>query len=140
MISTVDLYNFADERGYYVYWYTFDDPRVESMAYMDDDKDCHIALDPFRFTSEPDERHKMAHELGHCETGSFYNRYATCDIRQKHENRANRWAYKKLIPEDELEEAIHQGYREPWELAEYFDVTEPFLRNALGYYRMAAGV
>ena len=82
-----------------------------------------------------DEKVKLAHELGHCETGSFYNRYAARDIRQKYENRANKWAYKKLVPQDELAEACLQGYREPWELAEYFGVTEFFLRNALEFYR-----
>ena len=83
-----------------------------------------------------DEKVKLAHELGHCETGSFYNRWATCDIRRKHERRANRWAYEKLVPEDELWDAIRQGYREPWELADYFGVTEAFLRHAIAYYRM----
>ena len=82
-----------------------------------------------------DEKVKLAHELGHCETGSFYNRYAARDIRQKYENRANKWAYKKLVPQDELAEACLQGYREPWELAEYFGVTEDFLRGALKYYQ-----
>ena len=46
------------------------------------------------------------------------------------------WAYKKLIPEDVLKKAIRHGYQEPWELADYFSVTEPFLRGALDYYRM----
>ena len=55
--------------------------------------------------------------------------------RQKYENRANKWAYKKLVPQDELAEACLQGYREPWELAEYFGVTEDFLRGALKYYQ-----
>ena len=82
-----------------------------------------------------DEKVKLAHELGHCETGAFYNRYAARDIRQKYENQANKWAYKKLVPQDELVEACLQGYREPWELAEYFGVTEDFLRGALKYYQ-----
>ena len=86
-----------------------------------------------------EERYQMvlglfAHELGHCETGAFYNRYAARDIRQKHENRANKWAYKKLVPEDELKQAFLQGYHEPWELAEYFGVTEAFLRGVLNCY------
>lgn len=134
MMTTVNLYDFADQCGYYVYWYTFDDPRVESMAHMDSDGDCHIALDPFRFQSEADERYKMAHELGHCETGSFYNRYAACDIRQKHENRADKWAIKKLIPEDELDDAVADGHTELWDLADYFGVTEEFMKKAVCWY------
>ena len=47
--------------------------------------------------------------------------------------------YKKLVLEDELWDAIRQGYREPWELADYFGVTESFLRQAIAYYRMEPG-
>ena len=92
-------------------------------------------MDPWRIPTLAEEKVKLAHELGHCETGAFYNRYAARDVRQKHENRANKWAYKKLVPEDELKQAILQGYREPWELAEYFDLPEAFLRGALKYYQ-----
>ena len=50
-----------------------------------------------------EERYQMmcglfAHELGHCETGSFYNRYAKLDVRQQHENRADKWAIRRLVP------------------------------------------
>lgn len=65
--------------------------------------------------------------------GHFYNRYAARDVRQKYENRANKWAIKKLIPEDELKQAILQGCREPWELAEYFGVTEAFYAKLFWY-------
>lgn len=135
MTSTVDLYELADERGYYVYWYTFDDPRISSMSVMDEDRDCHIAVDPYRFESEADERHKMAHELGHCETGSFYNEYAACDVRQKHELRAERWAIKKLLPVEELTDRVAAGDL-PWELAEYFNVPQSMVEEAVDYYRM----
>lgn len=83
-----------------------------------------------------DETVKLAHELGHCETGSFYSRTAALDLRQKHENRADRWAIKKLVPKDELEEAVSRGCCEAWELAEHFGVTEPFIRKAVEYYKI----
>ena len=68
-------------------------------------------------------------------TGSFYNKYAACDVRKKHENRADKWAIEKLIPEDELNEAFSCGYTEQWELAEFFDVSEDFMHKALHWYR-----
>ena len=76
---------------------------------------------------------KLAHELGHCETGAFYNEYSKFDIRAKHERRANKWAIKKLIPEDELKEACTFCYNR-YELAEHFGVTEDFMQKALDYY------
>lgn len=138
MIDTVSLYELADQRGYDVYWYTFDNPELVSMSVMDGD-DCAIAIDPFRLNCEADERYKMAHELGHCETGSFYNEYAACDLRAKHELRADRWAIKKLLPKEELYRAIYRNMAR-WEIAEEFNVPEVLVDKALEYYRMADGL
>lgn len=81
-----------------------------------------------------EEKTALFHELGHCETNSFYNQYTAFDIQQKHENRADKWAIKKLIPEDELNQAIADGHVEIWDLAEYFGVTEKFMRKAVCLY------
>ncbi|MCD8322375.1 MAG: hypothetical protein LUC89_05765 [Oscillospiraceae bacterium] len=68
-------------------------------------------------------------------TESFYNCYSSYDLRQRHENRADKWAIKKLIPKDELEEIVAEGVTEPWELAEHFGVTEDFIRKAVRWYQ-----
>lgn len=132
MADLLDLYDLAEIHNIGVYW--FDLGAAESLSLQMEDGSCAIAMDPWRIPTLADEKVKLAHELGHCETGSFYNRYAARDVRQKHENRANKWAYKELVPEDELKNAVRQGYHEPWELAEYFGVTEAFLRGALEFY------
>ena len=75
----------------------------------------------------------LAHELGHCLTGSVYNMYAPLDNRAKHELRADRWAIKKLVPPAKLRTAIKKGIREVWELAEYFQVTEDYIIKAIAY-------
>lgn len=51
--------------------------KTASLSLMDDDGDCFIALDPYRLGSEQNEVLQIAHELGHCMTGSFYNRYSS---------------------------------------------------------------
>lgn len=130
--NLLDLYAYAERRHIDVDWV----PMRRAMSLSVPLADGYaIALDPWKLGTLAQETVCLAHELGHCETGSFYNRYAARDIRQKYENRANKWAYKKLVPQDELAEACLQGYREPWELAEYFGVTEDFLRGALKYYQ-----
>ena len=75
----------------------------------------------------------LAHEIGHCETGAFYNPYSNLDIREKHERTANRWAVKKLVPKSELVTLLKKGY-ERWELAEHFEVTEDFINLAIRMY------
>ena len=110
----------------------------EALSIMDTDGSCAIAIDPQQLAGETDEKMKLAHELGHCMTGSFYNIYTPLDNRQQHESRANRWAYQHLVPVEELARAFHRGVTEPWELAEYFSVPEDFLRGAVAYYMMLA--
>lgn len=81
------------------------------------------------------ERVHLAHELGHCMTGSVYKLYSDLDIRERHEYRANKWAAKQLIPPKKLKAALEQGYVDPWDLAERFDVTEDFVRMVFQVYK-----
>lgn len=108
--------------------------KAESMSCLFKDGSCSVAIDPFRLTSEADEKVKLGHELGHCLTGAFYNRYSDFDLRRRHEIRADRWAIKKLIPKDELVMAYCQGCVEAWQLADHFGVTEEFVYKALEAY------
>ena len=56
------------------------------------------------------------------------------ECRQRHENRADKWAISTLIPVEDLDEAVAQGCTEIWELAERFQVTEEFMRKTVCYY------
>ena len=64
----------------------------------------------------------------------FYNRWATCDIRKKHENRADKWAIERLVPLEDFDQAIADGYDNIPDLADYFNVTEDFMRKAVCFY------
>ena len=50
------------------------------------------------------------------------------------ENRADKWAVRQIISVEDLDTAIAAGYTEIWQLAEYFDVTEQFMRKAVCLY------
>ena len=133
--DVVQLYTYAEQQDYDVYWYDFGPGGLESLSVMElSDGKCYIALDPFKFSSNADELVKGLHELGHCETGAFYNQYAACDVRQKHENRADKRAIALSISREDLDHAVAQGFTEVWSLAEYFGVTEPFMKKTLCWY------
>lgn len=125
--------NIAESENVTIYALTLE--KREALSMMDSDGNCYIAIDPLRVVSSADGKTKLAHELGHCVMGAFYNVYTTLDIRQKHENTADKWAIKKLIPEEELDAAVEEGCTEMWQLAEYFGVTEPFIRKAVSLYK-----
>lgn len=107
--------------------------KCKSMSIQADNGNCYIGIDRRNMT-EAEETVATAHEVGHCITGSFYNRYSEFDLISKHERRADIWAIKKLIPKDELIDAFEHNIVEIWELAEYFNLTEDFIRKACQYY------
>lgn len=126
------LYDLAKQENIEVIQFTM--PINGSMSIMDDNGACFIGIDECVQDGGTQERVHLIHELGHCVTGSFYNRYAAVDSRQRHENRADKWAIRQLIPVEALDDAIAEGCTEVWELAERFGVTEEFIRKAVCYY------
>ena len=95
---------------------------------------CYIGIDRKQLQNDADERTRLAHEIGHCITGSFYSRYTAVDSRQRHENRADKWAVRRLISADDLDNAVAEGHTELWDLADYFGVTEDFIKKAVCLY------
>ena len=126
------LYNLAKQQNIEVLSWNM--PQTESMSVMLEDGRCFVGIDESVRDGGVQERVHLSHELGHCVTGSFYNIYAAVDHRQRHENRANKWAIQTLIPVDALDSAIAEGCTEVWELAERFQVTEDFIRKAVCLY------
>ena len=127
------LYAIAEDDGIPIVPFSLG--RIEAMSYMSSKGKFYIAIDPERIKSKQDEKIKLSHELGHCVTGSFYNVYATCDVWKKHENRANKNSVQRLVPKDELDEAVSAGFTESWQLAEYFDVPVDFMKMACHWYK-----
>ena len=103
-----------------------------SMAICDDG-DCAIIFDYSKIDSNAKLLVCTAHEVGHCETGSFYTP-KSLELRSRMENRADKWAIKKLIPKNEMEQAIIDGNEEVWQLAEYFGITENMVKFAFWVY------
>ena len=126
------LYALAQQQNIPVYRFPL--PNTGSMSLMDEGGQCFIGMDEGVRDGGAQERVHLGHELGHCMTGSFYNIYATVDCRQRHENHADKWAIRALIPVEQLDEAIALGYTELWQLADFFGVTESFMRKAVCLY------
>lgn len=131
-MEILDLYDFAKQQNIEVLQY----PMCEngSMSIMDDNGSCYIGMDQSVQDGNIQERVHLAHEIGHCATGSFYSIHTAIDCRQRHENKADKWAVQHLIPVEDLDTAVANGCTEIWELAELFGVTEQFMRKAVCYY------
>jgi Zn-dependent peptidase ImmA (M78 family) len=132
MTKLSTLYRRAEELNIPVLF--LDLPRIGSVSVMDEDGNCAIGMDYPHRRSKAEQRVRLAHELGHCVTGSFYNRYSPWDLRRAHENRADKYAVTELISPEDLDEAVAQGHTELWDLADFFGVDEAFLKKAVCLY------
>lgn len=131
-MKVLDLYKLAEQRNIAVIETSL--PETGSLSIMTDDGACYIGIDQSVMDGDALELVHLGHEIGHCETGSFYSIHTAVDSRQRHENKADKWAVNKLIPVDDLDNAVAEGCTELWELAERFGVTEQFMRKAICYY------
>jgi len=132
MYAVPDLYDLARQQNIEVLRYPMGENG--SMSVMTDSGACYIGMDESVRDGGIQERVHLGHELGHCLTGSFYSIHTAVDCRQRHENRADKWAILQMIPVNDLDDAVAQGCTELWELAERFGVTEDFMRKAVYYY------
>ena len=132
MTTLLDLYEYAEDQGIDVDWVPLE--QAPSLSIPLPDGSYAIAVNPWKLDTLEQETVCLAHELGHCKTGSFYNRHAALDIRQKHENRADKWAIQHLIPVEDLDEAVVEGCEDIPALSEHFCVTEDLMRKAVCWY------
>ncbi len=76
----------------------------------------------------------LAEEIGHHETSSGDILDLSEQNNAKQEAKARRWAYEKILPSQAIISAMENGCTQVWEIAEYLDIDERFLRQALKYY------
>ena len=81
----------------------------------------------------------LAEELGHHYTtvGNILDQSKTEN--RKQERRARLWAYRKMFDLIDLVSAYKHGCRNRYEIAEYLEVTESFLQEALDTYKEKYG-
>lgn len=75
----------------------------------------------------------LAEELGHYYTTVGNILEQTNLNNAKQEQKARVWAYNKLLSVDKVIEAASKGYTSTWDMAEYLDVDEQFLKDFLIY-------
>lgn len=128
----IELYEQAERDGIEVDWFPL--CWTESLSIRQEDGTNSIAINPWKMETAAQETVCLAHELGHCETGAFYNPYTPFDVVKKHENKADKWAIKRLISKEEIDLAASDGIQDIPSLADHFGVTEDFMKKAVCFY------
>ncbi len=93
-----------------------------------------VFMDLGRIKTSAELKSVLLHECGHCATGTTHAVSSPFDLVTRHEYKADKWAVKRALSADELDQAVADGYTELWSLAEHFGVTEDFMRKAVCWY------
>lgn len=94
-----------------------------------------IFLNYDEFENSDEEFCVVAHEYGHCVTGTFYGFDTDQTTKQKCEYKADRRAVSIFLPIEKFKEAIDYGCQMPYEFAEYLDLPEKFVIKAYEHYK-----
>ena len=81
-----------------------------------------------------------AHELSHLQSGALHRPASPYDLAERSEYRANRHFAQQYLSVKELKEAFRLGFKELWELSEYFDLPEQDIEKALNYWRNSRNI
>lgn len=131
MEKIIALYNELNRAGVRFYHWNMEEDRAATIELGGQ---YGVFMDFGNIRSSAEELVVVAHEGGHISTGATHRVNSPYDLIEKHEYKADKWAIQKLIPEDELDEAVASGCTELWQLAERFAVTEEFMRKAVCWY------
>ena len=131
-LNVFDLYKEMHDAGIKMFYWPLDGHAAATIRH---EGRYAVFVDTEQFETTADELCSVAHEYAHCETGTTHAICSPLDLVARHEYRANKRAVHRLIPIDDLHEALQNGYREIWELAEHFGVTEDFVRLTADIYR-----
>lgn len=124
----------ADQEGIPIDTIRFESERIRGLYC-----DGNIALSADLQTSA-DRSAVLAEELGHHYTSSGIILDMNDTGNRKQELQARIWAYNRLIGLQGLISAHCHGCRNRYEAAEYLDVTEELLEEAVNYYRGKYGI
>jgi hypothetical protein len=126
------LYDDAQQNGIYIIYCPLGD--MPSIIAETGNR-VGIGLNYNVILSTIEELYRLAHEVGHYHSGTYYKFTSSLQIRGQMEYRADAWMVNFLIPLADLRQAIDEGYSEVWELAEYFNVPESVVLRAAEIYR-----
>lgn len=137
MFELSDFYSYCKENNITVL--PFDNAPCKGTTMRDADLYA-IFLDFTKISSTRQLKGVCCHELGHVATGALHKIESPFETVERSEYRANRWSAETFLTVEDFKEAFADGYTEPWELAEYFDLPEEDITKALSYWSECKGV
>ena len=76
----------------------------------------------------------LIQELGHYFSGSYYKTNSPYELIEKMEYKADKKAWEKFFPYEQIKRLMKKGLTTVTQLAEYFDVEAPYMARCVNYY------
>jgi Domain of unknown function (DUF955). len=139
MISLTELHDAAERNNIDIIDYSISNSKKAVCLYKRNQFKT-IALNRAQIESTAEEKVLLFEELSHFETENLYFIDATSNMgtgklnKIIYESRTRRYSIKKYLPLKKLKQAYEDGCRNAYEVAEYLNVTEDFIRQATEYY------
>lgn len=134
MNITEELTEEAYSHGAETIDYTFNSDRIKGLYY-----DGVIAISD-KLDTDAEKSAIIAEELGHHLTASGNILDQSVPANRKQELRGRIWAYNRLIGMEGILRAYKAGCRNRYETAEFLDVPESTLQEAVDYYHARYGL
>ena len=109
-------------------------PNIKGLSIQSGDKQG-VFLNYEEIENSDEEFCVVAHEYGHCATGTFYSNDSDRSYVSQCEYRADRRSVLTFLPFEQLNKAIKQGCKMSYEFADFLNVPERFVILAFKHYR-----
>ena len=137
MFALSDFYHYCRQHGVEVIPYA---GVPQPGATIRDRGEYAVFLDFTKIRSARLLRGVCCHELGHLATGALHKVDSPYELVERSEYRANRYVAQHWLTEADFREAFAASCTELWQLAEYFDLPEQDVKNALTYWSERKGI
>lgn len=137
MRELTDIYRWLEKEGVLVFdrQLPFSNEQAKAVTIqLSDNRATGVFVDRGRLDTSAEEAAALLHESGHCATGTTHSITSPFDLVAKHEYKANKWAVRIAVSQEELEAARRAGYQEIPDLADLFNLTEGFMRKVVCWY------
>ena len=99
-----------------------------------------VVLNPEALNTFRRLRTAAIHEEGHLRTGALHKVDSPYQLVAQSEHRANAASFRRYLPPNKIRAAMRSGYTDPWQLADYFDLEEEYIKKALHYWTACRGI
>lgn len=130
-MNPIELYKIMEEEHIYYINHSLDSTPGMIAHYNDLTA---IIIDKEKIKSKIEENTILIQELGHYMANAYYSTNSKYELIEKMENKADKYAWEKFFPYEDLKKLMESGLTTVTQLAEYYNVEAPYMARCINYY------